>query len=98
MKQMKNAQEIAAMTITSQKKIAEERHDMTMNYINLTMAKAIEKAAGAGDTSVKFRVAPEIDRGLIVQVLTAHGFDVSYKGYDVSVDWLKTFLSESIKA
>jgi hypothetical protein len=87
MKQMKNAKEIAAMTIAGQKRIMAERHDRTMDYINLTMMKAIEKAASEGQTGVKFKVTSEIDRDLIMQVFTANDFKASYKGYDVSIDW-----------
>ena len=98
MKQMKNAKEIAAMTIAGQKRIMAERHDMTMNYINLTMTKAIEKAANAGETGVKFTVAPELDSDLIMQVFTAKGFKASYKGYDVSIDWWNSVFALENKA
>lgn len=89
---MKTAKEIGAMTIAGQKRIMAERHDRTMNYINLTMARAVETAANEGNYFVKFKVAPEIDRELIVRVFTAQGFKASYKGYEVSIDWLAHIL------
>lgn len=84
---MKTAKEIGAITLVGQKRKIAETHSMTMDYINLSMMKAVEKAANEGNTSVKFRVAPEIDRDLIVQVFTANGFKASYNGYDVNIDW-----------
>lgn len=85
---MKTAKEIGAMTIAGQKRIMAELHDRTMNYINLTMARAVETAANEGNYYVKFKVGPEIDRDLIVQVFTAQGFQASYKGYEVNINWL----------
>lgn len=90
---MKNAKEIAAMTIIGRKKAAAERHDRTMNYINLTLVKAVEEAANKGETCIGFKVSEEIDRDLIVQVFTANGFKAFYKGYHVSIDWWNSLYS-----
>lgn len=89
---MKNANEIAQMTITATKKIAAERHDRTMSYINNIMCREIEKMANNGEIDVKFKVSTNVDRETIERVFIEHGFDVTVKGYEVRISWFQQYL------
>ena len=89
---MKNANEIAQMTITATKRIIAERHDRTMSYINNVMSREIEKMANNGEFDVKFKVSTNVDRETIERVLTELGFDVTVKGYEVKVSWFQQYL------
>lgn len=90
---MKNAMEIAQLTKTSDVKLIAERHDTTMNYINNTMAREIERQAKLGKLDVKFRVSENIDRNTVQRVFVAQGFDVSVKGYEVKISWMKQYFN-----
>lgn len=90
---MKNAMEIAQLTKTADVKLIAERHDTTMNYINNTMVREVEKQAKLGKLEAKFRVSENIDRDTIKRVFTAQDFDVSVKGYEVKICWMKQYFS-----
>ena len=89
---MKNANEIAQMTVTATKRIATERHDRTMDYINNAMSREIEKMANNGELDAKFKVSANVDREIIERVFTEHGFDVTVKGYEVKISWFQQYL------
>ena len=89
---MKNANEIAQMTITATKRIATERHDRTIGYINNIMSREIEKMANNGEVDAKFKVSANVDRETIKRVLTEHGFEVIVKGYEIKVSWFQQYL------
>lgn len=88
---MKNANEIAQMTITATKRIAAERHDRTMDYINYTMCREIEKMANIGEVDIKFKVSANVDRDIIKRVFTEHGFEVTVKGYEIKISWFQQY-------
>ena len=90
---MKNAMEIAQLTKAADVKLIAERHDITMNYINNTMVREVEKQAKLGKWEAKFRVSENIDRDTIKRVFTAQDFDVSVKGYEVKICWMKQYFS-----
>lgn len=90
---MKNAMEIAQLTKVADVKLIAERYDATMNYINNTMAREVEKQAKLGKLEAKFRVSENIDRDTIKRVFTAQDFDVSVKGYEVKICWMKQYFS-----
>lgn len=90
---MKNAMEIAQLTKTAEVKLIADRHDTTMNYINNTMVREVEKQAKLGKLEAKFRVSENIDRDTIKRVFTAQDFDVSVKGYEVKICWMKQYFS-----
>ena len=90
---MKNAMEIAQLTKTADAKLIAERHDTTMTYINTTMAREIEKQAKLGRLDVKFRVSENIDRDTIKRVFAEQGFEVSVKGYEVKISWMKQYFN-----
>lgn len=90
---MKNAMEIAQLTKTSEVKLIADRHDTTMNYINNTMAREVEKQAKLGKLEVKFRVSEKIDRDTVKRVFAAQGFDVSVKGYEVRISWMHQYFN-----
>ena len=89
---MKNANEIAQMTITATKRNAAERHDRTMDYINNAMSREIEKMANNGEFNAMFKVSASLDRDTIKRVFIEHGFDVAVKGYEVRISWLQEYL------
>lgn len=89
---IKTAQEIVAITKEAEKNKMAERHDRTMDYINGTIAREIEKTARKGEVDVKFRVSEAIDRDLIKSVLTSAGYDVTIKGYEVRISWLMLYI------
>lgn len=88
---MKTANEIAQMTITANNRLIAERHDRTMNYINNTMSREIEKVANNGEVDVKFKVSANVDRDTIERVFTENGFEVTVKGYEVKISWFKQY-------
>ena len=84
---MKNAMEIAKITKTAQKNMEIARRDFTMKYIEDTMYPALENMAKAGEVDYSVRVSRDVDRDLVQEVFTSHGFDVKIKGYDVKISW-----------
>ena len=84
---MKNAMEIAKIAKTAQKNMETARYDFTMKYIEEKMTPAIENAAKAGEVDYGVRVPRDVDRDLIKEVFTSHGFDERIKGYDVKISW-----------
>ena len=84
---MKNAMEIAKIAKTAQKNMETARYDFTMKYIEDTMNPAIENMAKAGEVDYSVRVSRDVDRDLVQEVFTSHGFDVKVKGYDVKISW-----------
>ena len=89
---MKSAKEIATISKTACEGLVTQRHEDTMRFINGFMCNGIEKCAKAGACSAKFRVSENIDRDLIRRVLEAEGFNVTIKGYNVTVSWLHVFV------
>ena len=90
---MKNAMEIAQLTKTSEVKLIADRHDTTMNYINNTMAREVEKQANLGKLEAKFRVSEKIDRDTVKRVFTVQGFEVNVKGYEVRISWMHQYFN-----
>lgn len=84
---MKHAMEIAKIAKTAQKNMEIARRDFTMKYIEEKMAPAIENAAKAGEVDYSVRVSRDVDRDLIQEVFSTHGFDVKVKGYDIKISW-----------
>jgi methanogenic corrinoid protein MtbC1 len=84
---MKNAMEIAKIAKTAQKNMETARRDFTMKYIEEKMNKGIENAAKAGEVDYGVRVPRDVDRDLIKEVFSSHGFDVRIKGFDVKISW-----------
>lgn len=89
---MKTAIEIAMLTKKNNQRLLAERHDRTMNYINNTMEKAIEKNAIEGEYQARFRVSESVDRDIIARVFTEQGFEVIVKGYDVKISWFNQYV------
>lgn len=89
---IKNVAEIVAITKESNQRLIAERHDRTMSYINNSIAREIEKTARNGGVNVKFRVSNNVDRDTINNVLTNAGYEVSIKGYEVSVSWMMAYV------
>ena len=89
---IKNVSEIVAITKEAKQRAIAEQHDRTMNYINNGIAREIEKTARNGGVSVKFRVSDNVDRDTINNVLTNAGYEVSIKGYEVSVSWMMAYV------
>ena len=89
---MKTANEIATITEKACLKRIAKRHDSTMNFINYTLVPGIEDAAKRGDTEVRCNVGPDLDRDLIVSVFSAQGYDVKYRGYQITISWLNAYL------
>lgn len=90
---MKNTMEIAQLTKTAEVKLIANRHDTTMNYINNTMVREVEKQAKLGKLEAKFRVSEKIDRDTVKRVFTAQGFEVSVKGYEVRISWMHQYFN-----
>lgn len=90
---MKNAMEIAQLTKTAEVKLIADRHDTTMNYINNTMAREVEKQAKLGKLEAKFRVSENIDRETVKRVFAAQGFEVNVKGYEVRISWMHQYFN-----
>ena len=90
---MKSAREIAMMTKEASDKMLTQRHEDTMDYINSMMLPEIEKQAKAGEVRAKFRISEQrFDRELIRKEFEAHGYEVTIKGYEVSISWLSIFV------
>lgn len=89
---MKTANEIATITEKACLERIAKRHDSTMNLINYTLAPRVEDAAKQGDTDIRFRIDPDLDRDLVVSVFSAQGYDVKYRGYDMAISWLNAYL------
>lgn len=89
---MKNAREIAMMTKEACDKMLIKRHEDTMLCINNMMFPEIEKQAKAGEASAKFRTGESFDRDLIRKEFEALGYEVTIKGYEVSISWLSAFV------
>lgn len=89
---IKNVAEIVAITKESRQRVVAERHDRTMSYINNSIAREIEKTARNGDVSVKFRVSDAVDKDTIKNVLTNAGYEVTIKGYEVSISWMMAYV------
>lgn len=85
---MKNATEIAMMTKEATNRILAQRHEDTMYCINTMMTAEIEKQANKGEVSAKFRIGERFDRDLIRKEFEALGYEVTIKGYEVSISWL----------
>lgn len=89
---IKNVSEIVAITKEAKQRAMAERHDRTMDYINNSISRSIEKAAKQGEVSIKFRIGPEVDRDTIERVITGAGYEVNIKGYEVSVSWMMAYV------
>lgn len=89
---MKSAKDIATITKIACEDLVTKWREDTMEFINGVMCDNIEKCAKKGVCSTKFHVTENVDRDLVRQVFEAEGFEVSIKGYDVSISWLHVFV------
>lgn len=90
---IKNVDEIVKMTLEADRQKAIKRHETTMDYINNTLAQAIEKAAKDGKVDMRVRVSEAVSRELISKVVSAAGYNVTVKGYDISICWLNKYIT-----
>lgn len=91
---MKNVNEIVELTKAAIARKQVEKHDHTMNCINVTISNGIERAANDGKLDTKFQVNDTLDRDLIKSVLEAQGFVVTIKGFEVKVSWMSKFFEK----
>jgi hypothetical protein len=91
---MKNVNEIVELTRTAIARKQTEKHDHTMDCINTTISRGIERAANNGKFDTKFLADDTLDRDLIKRVLEAQGFEVTIKGFEVKVSWLSKFFEK----
>ena len=91
---MKNVNEIVELTKVAIAREQVEKHDRTMNYINVTIGKGIERAANDGKLDTKFQVNDTLDRELIKRVVESQGFVVTIKGFEVKVSWMSKFFEK----
>ena len=94
---LKNVDEIVEMTLEADRQKAIKRHETTMDYINNALAQAIEKAAKDGQVDIKVRVSEAVSRELISRVVSAAGYNVTVKGYDISICWLNKYITAKAK-
>ena len=94
---IKNVDEIVKITLEADKLKAIKRHETTMDYINNTLAQAIVKAAKNGEVDIKVRVSEAVSRELISRVVSAAGYNITIKGYDISICWLNKYITAKAK-
>ena len=93
---IKTANEIIAIVREADAARQAKVYDATMEFINTTIAEAVEQAAKNCNLYVNVKVSHEFDRDLIKRVLEDAGYEVYTKGYDVRIDWMSKYLKKGL--